>query len=355
VGGPYRLYDTPQAGQAWVPTYYADWLSVPGHPEFEGQFFNFYCEIRDVTNACDEWCPDNNIAASVDRASRMARRALDSMVMSTVHTHERYVSSVTRSNWQATLSGINAKLAPYNPIYVTVDFASQYARATRTSRLLDATLDPLSGFLTLTFAGKTDLDMHVYVFTGQDAAITNSLATIPAFSAGSTNTVPGIPVPPVVLAAPINRTNPAGSPASFRVVPAGTPPLSYQWFFNSTNLLSDNANVSGAASDVLTFDSVSGADAGAYTVLITNAAGSVTSSPPALLTVVDPDPPTLQLLSGTVGSFSISITGSAGTRYCLQATTNLVDWTDLISDRAPFTFTDTAGLAARFYRCVYVR
>jgi hypothetical protein len=284
----------------------------------------------------------------------MAKRALDSMVMSTVHTHERYTGAVIRSNWQATLSGINANLAPYNPTYITVDFASQYARATRTSHLLDANFDPLSGLMTLTFTGKTDLDLQVYIFTGQDAAITNSLAIIPAFSAGSINTVTGLAVAPSVLEAPMCRTNPAGSPASFSVVAVGTPPLSYQWFFNVTNLLSDDSNMSGTAGDVLTFDGVSGADAGAYTVLITNLAGGVTSSPPAVLTVVDPDPPSLQVLRGAPGSFAITITGSAGTRYHLQATTNLVDWTDLATDRAPFTFTDMAGLVARFYRGVFL-
>src|SRR5262249_28235584 len=31
VNGPYRLYETPQQGQLNLPTYYADWLVVPGH------------------------------------------------------------------------------------------------------------------------------------------------------------------------------------------------------------------------------------------------------------------------------------------------------------------------------------
>ena len=83
VGGPYRLYETPQPGQVNWPTYYADWLTVPGHPEFNGQFFNIYSEVRDVAS-CGEWCPDNDVAGSISRGTQILKRALDSMVMATV-------------------------------------------------------------------------------------------------------------------------------------------------------------------------------------------------------------------------------------------------------------------------------
>ena len=45
VGGPYRLYETPQQGQVDMPMFYADWLTVPGHPQLNGKFFNCYTEI----------------------------------------------------------------------------------------------------------------------------------------------------------------------------------------------------------------------------------------------------------------------------------------------------------------------
>ena len=62
----------PQPGQVNWPTYYADWLTVPGHPEFNGQFFNIYSEVRDVSG-CAEWCPDNDVAGSISRATQMAQ------------------------------------------------------------------------------------------------------------------------------------------------------------------------------------------------------------------------------------------------------------------------------------------
>ena len=55
---------------------------------------------------------------------------------------------VRTANWQAILQGITNNLASYNPIYVTLDYASQYVRATRTSRLLSSGYDPVSGQVT---------------------------------------------------------------------------------------------------------------------------------------------------------------------------------------------------------------
>ena len=57
----------------------------------------------------------------------------------------------------------------------------------------------------------------------------------------------------------------------FRSVSGGTLPLRYQWRFNGTNLL-------GATNGALSFVSVSMTNAGSYSVVITNLAGSATSA-----------------------------------------------------------------------------
>jgi hypothetical protein len=194
VGGPYRLYEAPQQGQVNWPTYYADWLNVPGHPELNGQFFNIYSEVRDASTTCGEWCPNNDVAGSISRASLMAKRTLDSMVMTTIFSHEWYIhptsccgsTTISTSNWRAILQGITNNLAPYSPSYVTLDYASQYVRATRTSRLVATGYDPASGQVSASFSGKTDLDTFVHVFNGQDSSITDSLGPVPVFSASIT-------------------------------------------------------------------------------------------------------------------------------------------------------------------------
>ena len=58
----------------------------------------------------------------------------------------------------------------------------------------------------------------------------------------------------------------------------GASPLSYQWRFNGTNQ-------AGATASVYTLPSVQAGDAGNYSVVVSNAAGSVTSSE-AVLTVL---------------------------------------------------------------------
>jgi hypothetical protein len=197
VGGPYRLYETPKEGQVNWPTYYADWLAVPGHPELDGQFFNVYSEVRDVPPYY-EWEPNTDVAGSTARGTEILKRALDSMVMATAFTHEWAfqatpccpgVTTVTTNQWLAILQGITNNLAAYHPIFVTLDYASQYVRATRTSRLLTGDYDPASGHVTVTLSGKTDLDTSVYVFMGADSSISNSFGTVPMFSGSVTSVV----------------------------------------------------------------------------------------------------------------------------------------------------------------------
>jgi len=68
-----------------------------------------------------------------------------------------------------------------------------------------------------------------------------------------------------------------GQSATFSVTAAGTAPLAYQWRFNT-------APIAGATSSSYTRTNVQSADAGNYSVLVTNQAGSASSSD-AVLTV----------------------------------------------------------------------
>lgn len=72
-----------------------------------------------------------------------------------------------------------------------------------------------------------------------------------------------------------------GYPATFKALAYGSPPLAYQWQFNSANL----ANQTNAT---LTLTNVTTANAGNYRVLVSNAAGSVVSAPASLSLVTLP-------------------------------------------------------------------
>ncbi|MCU0779578.1 MAG: immunoglobulin domain-containing protein, partial [Akkermansiaceae bacterium] len=83
---------------------------------------------------------------------------------------------------------------------------------------------------------------------------------------------------PAVTTQPASQTQVAGGTARFEVVATGTEPLSYQWYWNDTTALD------GATQSVLVLENVSEAQAGGYSVQVSNCAGSVTSQT-AILTV----------------------------------------------------------------------
>ena len=82
---------------------------------------------------------------------------------------------------------------------------------------------------------------------------------------------------PEITQHPANTTAIAGLGATFTVAATGAPPLEYQWQF-------EGGDIEGATSATLALSNVSQADAGSYRVIVTNPAGSTTSSA-ATLTV----------------------------------------------------------------------
>jgi len=95
------------------------------------------------------------------------------------------------------------------------------------------------------------------------------------------------PLPPTILTQPASTNLPAGSSVHFTVGVSGTPPFSYQWRRFGTNLLNDE-RVSGSASPTLTIGKIYPTDMGAYSVVITNVWGAVTSTPANLIVLDNP-------------------------------------------------------------------
>ena len=100
---------------------------------------------------------------------------------------------------------------------------------------------------------------------------------------------PSANVAPQITTAPQSQKVVAGGNVSFSVVATGTAPLAYQWRKNGEFL-------SGQTGTSFALWNVSASDAADYDVVVTNVAGSITSTPPATLTVaperpvVIPDP-----------------------------------------------------------------
>ncbi|NOS70685.1 MAG: hypothetical protein HOP33_12235, partial [Verrucomicrobia bacterium] len=140
---------------------------------------------------------------------------------------------------------------------------------------------------------------------GYSVTITNS--------AGLTNSVVAMltvlpPVAPGITAQPQNFTNVAGFNATFSVTATGSAPLRYQWYFNNNTPLPMLTNTTA------TFPITSTNDGGNYSVIVTNSAGSVTSTV-ASLVVVPGSPAGLPAFPGADGAAKFVTGGRGGIVY----------------------------------------
>ncbi|HWY76108.1 MAG TPA: immunoglobulin domain-containing protein, partial [Verrucomicrobiae bacterium] len=123
----------------------------------------------------------------------------------------------------------------------------------------------LSSALTISGLMASDAGSYQVIVTNPVGAVTSPAAVL---------TVNG---PPVIISQPASQIVATGTNAMFSVVAAGTAPLGYQWLFNGTNLV-NGGQISGANSATFSVGGVQMANAGGYSVVITNFAGSVTSA-----------------------------------------------------------------------------
>ncbi len=161
---------------------------------------------------------------------------------------------------------------------------------------------------TLTISDVNDTDV-----SGYSVVVMNPYGTNTSASASLT-----VIDPPVITNEPVSVTNNAGTTAVFTVGVSGTQPLSYQWYKNGTNQLADGGNVLGATSNILTLSNVFGIDRGDYSVIVTNVAGTATSSN-ATLSVIDPvitvQPTNITAIDGSTVSFSVTTVGTLPLHY----------------------------------------
>jgi Immunoglobulin domain/PA14 domain len=143
----------------------------------------------------------------------------------------------------------------------------------------------------------------------------------PGISGDAERPIPGsrlapflLSTPPVITTQPASQTVIAGQTATFSVTATGTAPLTYQWRRNG-------GNISGATSASYTTPPTTVADQGVqFSVVVTNSAGTVTSSS-ALLNVNFSLPsittqPTSQTVSvGQTATFSVTATSAAPLSY----------------------------------------
>jgi hypothetical protein len=161
---------------------------------------------------------------------------------------------------------------------------------------------------------------------------------------GSSSSVGSGGSKPSIMSQPTAQTVTAGQSASFSVMAAGTAPLSYQWQKKGTN-------ISGASSASYSTPATTSADNGStFDVVVSNAAGSVTSQQVTLTVNAGSAAPTIatQPANQTVGAgqaatFSVAAAGAAPLSYQWQMNGSSISGATTASYTTPVTTTANSG------------
>jgi hypothetical protein len=147
---------------------------------------------------------------------------------------------------------------------------------------------------------------------------------------------------PAIINQPSTQVALKGQPAQLYVIAAGAPPISYQWLKNGAPL-NDNANLTGSLTNVLNFQAANPADAGFYTLTMSNVCGLASSQPIHLVITAG------QISLGQNTGLPTLNWNNPGA--VLQSAPSLDGpWTAVPGAASPYTVTISAGQA--FYRLV---
>lgn len=166
--------------------------------------------------------------------------------------------------------------------------------------------------LTLSNLQAASAGDYTVTVTNSSGSVVSSVASV---------TVSGIATAPSITAQPQAQTVDQGDNVSFTVQASGTSPLTYQWRRNGADVANVSGRISGATSATLSITGAQASDAGTYTVLVSNSAGTALSDG-ALLTVIVPEPPQIttapasqSVLLGASVTFNVTATGTAPLAY----------------------------------------
>ena len=159
---------------------------------------------------------------------------------------------------------------------------------------------------------STNAGTYSVVITNALGSVTSSVVVL---------TVTNIP-PSIVEQPPTNQLAAVGSNVTLVVYATGTSPLSYQWLVDGTNNLVDGDQFSGSTNNVLTITNAQLTNSGTYSVIVSNAAGVVTSSNDVLTVMLPPaiiDQPTNQdVAAGATATFTVNASGTELLSYRWQ-------------------------------------
>ena len=248
-----------------------------------------------------------------------------------------------------------------NGAFTDIGSAITWGATTSSSGNLQSAID-LAGIAALqNIPAGTNITFRIVLWggTGSGSWYVNNLAAGFDLQVLGTLTPVNVVVaaPPVITVSPVNTNVFAGNNAGFSVAAAGSGTLVYQWLKDGVSVANGGA-ISGALTNALNFIPAATNLTGSYSVIVTNAGGSVTSSV-AVLNVV---PVPLLVLSNSAGGFFLVAGGGAvSNTYIVQRATNLavpIAWvpllTNVIGTNGVIQFNETNKAAPfQFYRVVF--
>lgn len=155
---------------------------------------------------------------------------------------------------------------------------------------------------------------------------------------------------PILLSQPVSQTVKTNTSVMLAVTASAAPAPTYQWSWNGTNL-------AAATNSSYTIASFLTNHQGDYSVLVSNSQGTARSTNATLY--ANAPVRVGSFGRGTNGQFELLLIGAAGSNYVLQASSNLVAWTPLVTNTATTGLlylrdTNSSGFSNRFYRLISV-
>jgi len=189
----------------------------------------------------------------------------------------------------------------------------------------NAALDLLAGGAAAGALGSADGTGSAALWFETDGLAVNAQGKVYVTDAvGNTISTGVLAATPFIATQPTDQTVAAGGTATLTVSATGVGPFTYQWYRNS-------AAVDGATTATLTLTSVTIANAGSYTCVVTNSAGSTTSTAVTLAVTLAPtiatQPQGQVVNAGQTVTLSVVVSGTPPpTSYqWRKGTTNLTD------------------------------
>lgn len=201
-----------------------------------------------------------------------------------------------------------------------------------------------SPILNISNAQSTDAGNYTVVVSNPGGSVTSTVSAL-GVTAGA--------IAPTIASQPSSQTVAAGSPVTFTVSANGSAPLSYQWQASFDGGITWNNLGSNSATFSIPSPQIS--DSGLYEVLVSNSAGSLTSSA-ATLTVsqlaITTQPVTVVTATNSSQTLGVTITANPAPTYQWQTSVDGYSWTNVTGGTAATLSLNLSASNSGFYRVI---